>query len=168
MYAYDGKICRNSLCLCKTRQLKKNRNDPHPRRRCGADDFDSSCIFFPFGKENEGVVPVEPGTSNSPPDCCIEVGSRPRSLLIKRAPQRGALFIGADDRTRTCTLARWNLNPMSLPIPPHPQILYHNTILTGGCQRRRWDRNSEGLTMVVGYDIFIDKKGRRDLCMQRL
>ena len=29
---------------------------------------------------------------------------------------------GADDRTRTCTLARWNLNPMSLPIPPHPRI----------------------------------------------
>ena len=29
---------------------------------------------------------------------------------------------GADDRTRTCTLARWNLNPMSLPIPPHPHI----------------------------------------------
>ena len=122
MYAYDGKICRNSLCLCKTRQLKKNRNDPHPRRRCGADDFDSSCIFFPFGKENEGVVPAEPGTSNSPLDCCIEMGSSPRSLLIKRAPQRGALFIGADDRTRTCTLARWNLNPMSLPIPPHPHM----------------------------------------------
>ena len=31
-------------------------------------------------------------------------------------------FSGADDRTRTCTLARWNLNPMSLPIPPHPHI----------------------------------------------
>ena len=31
-------------------------------------------------------------------------------------------IIGADDRTRTCTLARWNLNPMSLPIPPHPRI----------------------------------------------
>ena len=34
---------------------------------------------------------------------------------------------GADDRTRTCTLARWNLNPMSLPIPPHPHacLFYH-------------------------------------------
>ena len=31
-------------------------------------------------------------------------------------------YFGADDRTRTCTLARWNLNPMSLPIPPHPHI----------------------------------------------
>ena len=29
---------------------------------------------------------------------------------------------GADDRTRTCTLARWNLNPMSLPSPPHPRM----------------------------------------------
>ena len=44
------------------------------------------------------------------------------SLTNKKAPLWGAFFVGADDRTRTCTLARWNLNPMSLPIPPHPRI----------------------------------------------
>ena len=33
-------------------------------------------------------------------------------------------YYGADDRTRTCTLARWNLNPMSLPIPPRPHIRF--------------------------------------------
>ena len=37
----------------------------------------------------------------------------------------GVPFSGADDRTRTCTLSRWNLNPMSLPIPPHPHILLY-------------------------------------------
>ena len=42
--------------------------------------------------------------------------------LIKRGGWSLLFFIGADDRTRTCTLARWNLNPMSLPIPPHPRI----------------------------------------------
>ena len=40
----------------------------------------------------------------------------------KDTPLECLSFVGADDRTRTCTLARWNLNPMSLPIPPHPRI----------------------------------------------
>ena len=31
-------------------------------------------------------------------------------------------FIGAGNRTRTCTLTQWNLNPPSLPIPPCPHI----------------------------------------------
>ena len=41
-----------------------------------------------------------------------------------------SFLFGADDRTRTCTLARWNLNPMSLPIPPHPQVgvFYHSAM----------------------------------------
>ena len=48
-----------------------------------------------------------------------------RVLFLLRPKKRVALlpsFFGAGDRTRTCTLARWNLNPMSLPIPPHPHI----------------------------------------------
>ena len=32
-------------------------------------------------------------------------------------------YFAADNRTRTCTVARWNLNPVRLPIPPYP----HNT-----------------------------------------
>ena len=29
------------------------------------------AFSFPLGNENKGVDPVEPGSSNSPPDCCI-------------------------------------------------------------------------------------------------
>ena len=43
-------------------------------------------------------------------------------IRTKRGRPYGRPLFGADDRTRTCTLARWNLNPMSLPIPPHPRI----------------------------------------------
>jgi hypothetical protein len=32
--------------------------------------------FCPAGK-NKGVDPVQPGSSNSPPDCCIHMGSSP-------------------------------------------------------------------------------------------
>ena len=53
----------------------------------------------------------------------------------KKAPRMGCFFIGADDRTRTCTLARWNLNPMSLPIPPHPHIKEKASIFTRGGTR---------------------------------
>ena len=42
--------------------------------------------------------------------CCIKKGY----------PGWGTQF-GAGNRTRTCTLAQWNLNPPSLPIPPCPQ-----------------------------------------------
>ena len=48
-----------------------------------------------------------------------------RVLLQHKTKTRGrclSFLFGADDRTRTCTLARWNLNPMSLPIPPHPHM----------------------------------------------
>ena len=50
------------------------------------------------------------------------MGSSPSPLYQQKNTPFGVLFVGADDRTRTCTLARWNLNPMSLPIPPHPLI----------------------------------------------
>ena len=57
------------------------------------------------------------------------MGSSPAFLTeIQKERRKASLFVfGADDRTRTCTLARWNLNPMSLPIPPHPhvEIFYH-------------------------------------------
>ena len=50
---------------------------------------DSICIFFPLGKENNGVVPVEPGTSGSPPDCRIQMGSSPVPVTSKKAPHSG-------------------------------------------------------------------------------
>ena len=55
------------------------------------------------------------------------------SLTKKKRHPLGTSSFGADDRTRTCTLARWNLNPMSLPIPPHPHIHF--------LQFREWESN---------------------------
>ena len=46
----------------------------------------------------------------------------------KEGAYASSFILGADDRTRTCTLARWNLNPMSLPIPPHPHIQYQKIV----------------------------------------
>ena len=65
---------------------------------------DSICIFFPLGKENNGVVPVEPGTTGSPPDCRIQMGSSPVPVTSKKAPHSGCFFAGAGNRTRTGTL----------------------------------------------------------------
>ena len=76
--------------------------------------------------EMYGVKSVQPDFSNTPPGCCIEMGSSPSVIHTKiKSTPKGAFYFGADDRTRTCTLARWNLNPMSLPIPPHPHILFY-------------------------------------------
>ena len=38
---------------------------------------------------------------------------------------------GAGNRTRTCTLSQWNLNPPSLPIPPCPHIFLCLYFYTG-------------------------------------
>ena len=46
-----------------------------------------------------------------------------------------AFQCGAGDRTRTCTLSRWNLNPMSLPIPPRPRIVWYFTTPVAGLSR---------------------------------
>ena len=35
----------------------------------------------------------------------------------------GLYWSGAGNRTRTCTLTQWNLNPPSLPIPPCPLMI---------------------------------------------
>ena len=43
---------------------------------------ESICIFAPRGK-NCGVAPVQPGASNSPPDCCIYMGSIPSCTFPK-------------------------------------------------------------------------------------
>ncbi len=61
--------------------------------------------------------------SNSPPDCCIEWVRVPfydRNITGEAAAS--PVIFGAGNRTRTCTLSQWNLNPPSLPIPPCPHI----------------------------------------------
>ena len=80
----------------------------------------------------------------------------------KKGRHKPPFFIGADDRTRTCTLARWNLNPMSLPIPPHPQILYYNSSFLMGCQRHPFGGNGESLTIPGICDILIKRNNGSD------
>ena len=48
---------------------------------------------------------VEPPDGNSPPDCCIFIGSNPAAFSAPKigAPLEGAPIFGAGDRTRTCT-----------------------------------------------------------------
>ena len=79
------------------------------------------------------------------------------SLTKKKRHPLGASSFGADDRTRTCTLARWNLNPMSLPIPPHPHIhfLCLQDPSQDGCEIRKCrghkvnDRTDPGNLQVI-------------------
>ena len=64
--------------------------------------------------------------------CCCEVLCFAQSE-VKRATRRASMkttdscsnlsFSGTGSRTRTCTIAHWNLNPTCLPIPPYPHIL---------------------------------------------
>ena len=42
-----------------------------------------------------------------------------------------SFFIGAGNRTRTCTVTHWNLNPTCLPIPPCPHMLLYLCFLHG-------------------------------------
>ncbi len=67
---------------------------------CWCGRRDSICIFAK-GK-NYGVAPVQPGASNSPPDCCISMGSRPVKAQ-KRGKANAFPFSGADGGTRTRT-----------------------------------------------------------------
>ena len=52
-----------------------------------------------------GASGVEPPDGNSPPDCCIFIGSNPAAFSTPKigAPLEGAPIFGAGDRTRTCT-----------------------------------------------------------------
>ena len=52
---------------------------------------------------HHGASGVEPPDGNSPPDCCIYMGSSPVARIPKKRAPAGALFFGAGDRTRTCT-----------------------------------------------------------------
>ena len=83
-------------------------------------------------------------------------------LPKRKTGHRPVFLFGADDRTRTCTLARWNLNPMSLPIPPHPQILYYNSSFSMGCQRHVFGEKFRSLTTAGIYDIVTKRNNGSD------
>ena len=54
------------------------------------------------------------------------------TFINKTGHPRGVpCLVGAGNRTRTCTLTQWNLNPPSLPIPPCPHILLYLYFYTG-------------------------------------
>ena len=45
---------------------------------------------------NEGVMPVEPGMSNSSPNCCIWIGSTPDCSKKKRGADGTSFFLEQD------------------------------------------------------------------------
>ena len=73
------------------------------------------------------LIGLFPGLKKCPPDTFLP---RCRSAALfesavhtkKHGTQKGAVLFGAGNRTRTCTLSQWNLNPPSLPIPPCPHV----------------------------------------------
>ena len=114
---------------CVSSNLLKKTNNPNPSPT-GKIWF--GLYLFGAGnrtRSNQGANAVQPAFGNAPLGYCIEVGSSPaaESDQQKRA-RKGLFFVGAGNRTRTCTLTQWNLNPPSLPIPPCPRIrvsVYH-------------------------------------------
>ena len=58
-------------------------------------------------------------------------GAQPKKRQTHQAPAFsepwvGISDVGAGNRTRTCMVSHWNLNPACLPIPPCPQIKLHS------------------------------------------
>ena len=83
-----------------------------------------------------------PGLKNMSQACFLPRRWRCRPLrVLLPAPRKGRPsglpFLGAGNRTRTCTLSQWNLNPPSLPIPPCPHILFASFLLHGEADRGR-------------------------------
>ena len=104
---------------CRFIHTKKRGGRKPPLFWCGRQD---SNFIFADGK-NSGVPTVQPAVSNTPPGCCIQMGSNPVVSSIPKKEEAGSLlFFGAGDRTRTCTPKQRNLNPPSLPIPPRPHL----------------------------------------------
>ena len=73
------------------------------------------------------------------------MGKKKQTLSVLRKSLRFLFGVisqpryGAGNRTRTCTLAQWNLNPPSLPIPPCPHTACgESDFITAGriCQRK--------------------------------
>ena len=73
---------------------------------------------------------VEPPGGNSPPDCCIYMGSSPSPGYQKREPPRGLSFLVRATGLEPARLSQRNLNPPSLPIPPRPHVACNRVILS--------------------------------------
>jgi len=58
-------------------------------------------------------VRLDPALAGGAPPRRIGMGSRPVFFDKQKRGQKPSFLFGADDRTRTCTLARWNLRVMS-------------------------------------------------------
>ena len=99
-----------------------------------------------LGCASYGVAAVKPSASNTPPGCCIWIGSSPYLITKQKGEAKASPFylvrIVGLEPTR-----RWhrNLNPTRLPIPSYPHILL------------RQCRNQGGLPVAVP-DIFVGAK----------
>ena len=74
--------------------------------------------------------PAETPGGNSPPDCCIFMGSSPSPGYQKREPPRGLSFLVRATGLEPARLSQRNLNPPSLPIPPRPRVACNRVILS--------------------------------------
>ena len=77
-----------------------------------------------LGCASYGVAAVKPSASNTPPGCCIWIGSSPYLITKQKGEAKASPFylvrIVGLEPTR-----RWhrNLNPTRLPIPSYPHII---------------------------------------------
>ena len=58
-------------------------------------------IIIPIGNDDYGVDPVEPGSSDNPPDCHIDFSSLSAFPAKKKRPAKRLVFFGAGDEART-------------------------------------------------------------------
>ena len=81
---------------------------------------------FVRGAGNHDSIKSRSGTVKPVPAALVRAALKsfePCYLFTnKKAPLLGCFLAGAGNRTRTCTLSQWNLNPPSLPIPPCPRV----------------------------------------------
>ena len=82
------------------------------------------------GREYTMEHPAETPGGNSPPDCCIYMGSSPSPGYQKREPPRGLSFLVRATGLEPARLSQRNLNPPSLPIPPRPHVACSRVILS--------------------------------------
>ena|GEM_PF-3994231 len=62
------------------------------------------CLYSSDKKDAVCVIERKKGLHKANPDIPCAVGT------------------GADNRSRTYTVSRWNLNPVRLPVPPYPHM----------------------------------------------
>ena len=76
------------------------------------------------GRERTMERPTETPGGNSPPDCCIWIGSSPSPLDTKKEnPRSGFSFlVPVTGLEPVRCRQRWILSPLRLPIPSHRQV----------------------------------------------